>query len=192
VSPPPPPVRPVAPTARARGSSGTLLLALAATVAVGGIAFAAGRLSAPASTTGRGGGGFQGGFPGASLAPGASLLPGGSPAPDGNGTPGGVVPGRGQMTLTGTISAISGDTLTLTTEGGQAIEVSVADASWHGQTSASAADAMVGAQVQVQLSGGFGRIPGAGQAPGTSPAPGASAMPGTGSLTASEVTILQK
>jgi hypothetical protein len=189
-APPAPAVQPVVPKTRAKGGAwGTLLLGLAAVVAVGGIAFAAGRLTAPASASGRGGfaGAFQGGYPGSGYGPGASF------APDANGRPGGLLgSGAGQLTLTGTVSAVSGDTLTITTESGQTIEVGVAGATWHGQTSASASDATVGSQVQLQVSGGFGRNPGNGQAPGASPAPGASAAPGTGSITASEVTILQK
>ncbi|MBP1704799.1 MAG: hypothetical protein H6Q36_538 [Chloroflexi bacterium] len=186
------PVQPIAPKGRSRGSAwGTVLLGLAAVIAVGGIAFAAGRITAPASTaSGRGAfpGGFQGGFyPGASLAPGATF------APDANGRPGGLFGAGGeQVTISGTVSAISGDTLTLATGSGQTVEVGVADATWHGQTNASGSDATVGSQVQVLISGGFGRNPGAGQVPGASPDPNASAAPGTGSITASEVTILQK
>jgi hypothetical protein len=192
-APPAPVVQPVVPKTRAKGSAwGTLLLGLAAVVAVGGIAFAAGRLTAPATTGGdRGGfpGGFQGGYPGASFDPGA----GASFAPGANGGPGGAMGvGGARMTLAGTVSAVSGDTLTITTENGQTVEVGVAGATWHGQTSASASDATVGSQVQLQVTGGFGRNPGDGQVPGASPAPGASAAPGTGSITASEVTILQK
>jgi uncharacterized protein YdeI (BOF family) len=181
------PVQPVVPKGRHRGSNwGTVLLGLAAIVAVGGIAFAAGRLTAPASTSARGAG-LPGGYPGASLLPGASF------APDANGRPAGALGlGGAQMTLAGTISAISGDTLTLTTESGQTIEVNVADAAWHGQVSASASDVAVGTQVQVQLSAGLGRDPGAGQEAGASPDPNAGGVPATGSLSASEVTILQE
>jgi len=163
------PEQPVASRGRARGSIGTLLLVLAAIVAAGGVAFAAGRLTAPASA-GRGAG-VPGGFPGASF------------APDASGRPGGLLgPGGAQMTLTGTVSAISGDTLTVTTADGRTIEVGVAGSTWHAQASASASDVTAGSEVLVQLT----------TAGGLGPDPGASPAPGTGTVSAADVTILEK
>ena len=75
---------PAAPLVKPK-SSGRLLnavLAIALLVAVGGVAFAVGRGTAPVASTDRGtfqgGPGFLGG-PNASLAPGASAVPGGFP-----------------------------------------------------------------------------------------------------------------
>ncbi len=112
-TPPPPPAPSMpAPTAaplasviakpKSSSSRGTsLLLGLAAAIAIGGLAFAAGRLTAPAATAtaGRGTGQFPGN--------GTGQLPG-----NGQG-----FPGRGDafggVTLNGTVEAITADSVTL-------------------------------------------------------------------------------
>ncbi len=152
--------------ARKNGSSGRLLnivLAAAIAVAIGGVAFAVGRTTAPVSAatgTGRGGN-FGGGFPGASFAPGASGQPG-----FGRGGFGGA--GGGAVTVSGTVVSVAGDTLTIKTASGQTIEVSTGTSTtYNTQTPGSASDVQAGKTVQVQLTfagGGAGR-PNASSAP---------------------------
>ncbi len=106
---------PAAPLVKPK-SSGRLLnavLAVALLVAVGGVAFAVGRGTAPVASTGRGafqGAGFPAG-PNASLAPGASAVPGGFPG-GGQGGLGGL---GGGVTVSGTVQSVTGDTLTIET-----------------------------------------------------------------------------
>jgi hypothetical protein len=151
-----PPVVPVA--RRSSGAGGrwlNLLLVLAAAVAIGGIAFAVGRTTAPVSaTTGNGRTGVAGGagFPRGSFAPGASGQPG-----FGRGGFGG---GGAGLTINGTVVSVSGDTLTIKTATGQTIEVTTgASTTYHTESAATASDVQAGKNVQVQLDfgGGAGR-----------------------------------
>jgi hypothetical protein len=143
------------------------LLGLALVVAVGGVAFAVGRMTAPATPTGftngvPGGGNFPGG-PGASFAPGASFGPG-------NG-PGGGLFGAGGVTLEGTVESVSGDTLTIRTADGQTVEVTMPeDTTYHSQASASSDEVTSGSDVLVRVDIQAGQ--------------------GTNQLTASDVTIV--
>jgi hypothetical protein len=124
-----------------------LVLVIAAAVAVGGVAFAIGRSTAPASATIGGGPVFESGaFPGGSFVPGAS------------GAPGIVRVGGfgGGPTIEGTVESVDGDKLTIKTKNGQTITVSTgASTTYHTQTDASASDVTAGKTVQVQLDGGF-------------------------------------
>jgi hypothetical protein len=127
-----------------------VVLGLAVLVAVGGIAFAIGRSTAPAVPVGPGGGNFPalgGNFPGGSFAPDAS-----------GGLGGGFARGGG-FNLSGTVESITDDTLTLKTANGQTIEFSLgADTTYASKTPVTAADVKAGSRVEVQLvAGGFGQ-----------------------------------
>ena len=140
-----------------RGTS--LLLALAAAIAVGGIAFAAGRLTAPAATasTGRTG---NGQFPGGGQVPG-----------DGQGFPGRQ--GFGGINLSGEVTAISADSITIKLASGSSVTIPLdADTAYHKATAASAGDVTVGSTVAV-TPGGRVANPGASLDPNASPGPGA-------------------
>lgn len=126
-----------------------VVLGLAALVAVGGIAFAIGRNTAPAATGGGRGGNFPGGnFP-------AGNFPGGSFAPDASGGLGGAFGRGGGFNLSGTVESITSDTLTLKTTNGQTLEFSLgADTTYASKTPATAADVKAGSKVEVQLRAG--------------------------------------
>ena len=175
------------PIVRPKGSSGralNFLLGLALVVAVGGMAFAVGRLTAPPqANAGVGpGGGFQG-PPGASFGPGGGFqgLPGASFDP--------ANPPRGfggETTISGIVTSVDGTTMTLTTAAGQTLTIDVSHAAYHAQADATASDVAIGASVKVSAGGFGGRPPfGNGVPPSGAPAPS-----GSTTLTASEVTIV--
>jgi hypothetical protein len=156
-----------------RGTS--LLLGLAAAIAIGGLAFAAGRLTAPAATasTGR---------PATGQLPGSGQLPG-----NGQG-----FPGRGEamggITLSGTVTAISADSITLELASGTSITIPLdADTAYRAATAASADEVTVGSAVTV--------TPGSRVAnPDASRDPNASPGPGLGGLSfgaATDVTVVE-
>jgi hypothetical protein len=141
------------------------LLVVAAVVAIGGVAFAVGRTTAPpAAATTRGNlpnGFFQGG-------PGASLAPGQSPGADnflgGQGGLGGL---GGGLTVSGTIISLTGDSLTIETASGQTVELEVdADTAYRRSTEAAATDLSEGSSVEVQVdvAAGIGRPAASGDA----------------------------
>lgn len=149
-----------------RKSSGAWLnvvLVVAAIVAVGGVAFAVGRGTAPAAAaSGRNGLFGNGNFARGSFAPGASGTPGG-------GFLGGLR-GEGGFNLTGTVQSITGDMLTITTGDGRTLEFSLGSATTYDtKTAATAADVKTGSKVEVQLqlggNGGDGLRPNASAAP---------------------------
>ncbi len=138
-----------------RRSGGNIALVLALVVAAGGIAFAAGRVTAPASTAPAGFAGAPGQGPDASFVPNASGAPGG-------------LPGGGSMSLEGTVTAVSGTTLTVTTSDGRSVSVDTSAATYHAQAAAIAADVSSGTAVRLQVTGmGGGRA--ARAAPATRP-----------------------
>ena len=159
---------PVVPAAKSKGSSGRLLnivLGVAIAVAIGGVAFAVGRSTAPASaSTGRGG--FGANNPNASFGPRASGAPGFGGGRGGFGGFGGA-----GLTVRGTVQSVSGDTVTIKTANGQTIEVTTgADTTYNTQAPASATDVTEGKTVQVQITptgggNGGGFRPGASGAP---------------------------
>jgi hypothetical protein len=170
------PVQPV--EVRRKGGGGgrlvNVLLAVALVVAVGGVTFAAGRATAPATTaaarTGFGGNG-QG-------APNASGAPGG-------GFGGG---GAGGVSIQGTVTALSADSVTLQLPSGQSITVAIgAQTTYHQRQAATAADVTTGSTVIVQLPGGRGGF-GQGGTGGQATGPNASGAPGQG--TASTITVV--
>ncbi len=181
---PAPVVRPV----KRQGRGGTVLLAVAGLVAIAGIAFAAGRLTAPpaaaAGNTGTtNGGGRFGGIPGGSFAPGG--FRGG-----GAGGAGGFGVGRG-VDIRGQVTAVTPTSITVQVDNGSGTPTDVTipldtQTTYHQATAGSAADVTVGSTVVVQ--------PGtANFAPGASPNPQASGAPGFGQVTfgpASDVTVV--
>jgi hypothetical protein len=158
---------PVISATTSRGSGGRVLniiLGVAIAVAIGGVAFAIGRTTAPASAATTGRGGFAAN-PNRSFAPNASGVPGFG---GGRGAFGGL--GGGGLTIRGTVESVGSDTVTIKTANGQTIEVTTgADTTYNTQTPGSASDVTDGATVQVQLdlgSGGNGGFrPGASGAP---------------------------
>jgi hypothetical protein len=155
---------PLAPTTKPKGSGGrwlNLVLAVAAAVAIGGVAFAVGRSTAPVSAATGGNG--RGAFANGSFAPRASGQPG-------FGGRGGFGGGAGAgLSINGTVKSVDGNTLTITTANGQTIEVTTGDSTtYHTQTPATAADVKAGSTVQVQLQfdgNGGGFRPNASSAP---------------------------
>jgi len=127
-------------------------LALALAVAIGGIGFAAGRMTAPASAAGanggngfRFGGGGQGGY-----------FPGGAGAFGGNGGAGGAggrgAFGGGGASIQGTVDSISADTLTLKLANGQTIQIALdGTTTYHAQTTAASSDVKTGGTVIVRI-----------------------------------------
>ena len=176
---PAPVVKPV----KRQGRSGSVLLAVAGLVAVAGIAFAAGRLTAPAAaagSTGTNGGGRFGGFPGGSFAPGG-FRGGGTGA-------GNFAGGLGGIQLKGQVTAVSQTSITIKLENGTDVTVPLdTSTTYHQATAGSASDVTVGSTVTVQPgTAGFG--------PGASPGPQASGAPGFGQITfgpATDVTVVQ-
>ena len=175
---------------RAKGGSGMLvnvLLAVALVVAVGGVAFAVGRVTAPATTaSGRTGFGTngQGGFgPNASGAPGAGF----------NGGFGGF--GGGNVSIQGTVTAVTADSITIQLAGGQSITIPTNAQTTYRESQASTAAAVTsGATVLVQLPAGrgaFGNGNGNGNGNGgQGGGPNASGAPGRTLGPASTITVI--
>ena len=177
-APTPAPI-PVTPVVKPKAKGGRLtngVLAIAALVAVAGLAFAGGRATAPASAAT----GFQppNGFPAGG--------PTGSFDPS---TLGGGFGADRTVTLTGTVKSLDGSTLVITAADGTETTIDVSGTSYHAQAAATAADVTAGDSVQVAVSGLGGFRPGA--APGASAAPQASA-PATGTIKATDVTITRQ
>ena len=176
----PPPVVPVPATRRSRGARIlNAVLAVAVALAIAGVAFAAGRLTAPAAAfAGR----FGNGAPG-------QIFNGngngnGNGGGRGQGGAGGFLAGGG-VTIQGTVESITDTTLTLKTASGQTIQVALeGTTTYHAQSDASASDVKTGGTVLVRLNlrGGFGNA-GPGSSPGT--ADGGATNP-----TASDVTVV--
>lgn len=174
---PAPVVRPRAPQPQRRSVGTSLVLGLAAVVAVGGLAFAAGRLTAPpaAAATGLNGTGNRGTF-------------GNGEFPRASGAPGGGFAGfrgaGGGLGIQGTVTAVTATQLTIQLANGTTLTIPLdSSTTYHQQTSGSASDVQVGKQVEVQATRN------------TSGGGGAAASPGTGaggfSLgAASSVTVL--
>ncbi|MGZ6267183.1 MAG: hypothetical protein ACXWNR_01275 [Candidatus Limnocylindrales bacterium] len=129
-----------------------VLLLVAAFVAVGGIGFALGHLTAPAAsaaanaTRGPGGLGVGRGFP--SFAPGQSFDPsqfgGGAGLRTGLGGVGGGV--------TGTVQSVSASTITIQEANGTSVTIDLSgNTTYHNQTPAQSSDVKVGTSVVVQI-----------------------------------------
>jgi len=176
VSTPPPPV---IVAAKKGDRTFRILLAVGLLVAVGGVTFAVGRVTAPAAATTRGGfanGGFANGGTGA-----GGTGTGGTGIGRGTGFGGGVL-------VTGTVDSVSGSTMILKEANGSTVTVNLAGTTkYHAQAAATAADVTAGKQVQVQvdIAGAFG---GAGL-PGASPAASGTGAT-TRAVTATDVTLV--
>lgn len=169
----------VAAPARRRGRDPlTLIMFAAAFVALAGVGFAVGRVTAPAAAPagfgGRGGNGFN--------------FPGGSFAPDASGAAGaGLGRFAGGVSIQGTITEVTADHITLKLTNGSSVTIPVdTKTAYHHQTSATSSDVQSGVSVIVQLTAGVGGGGGGLQ-------PNASGAPGTGGRAispASDVTIV--
>lgn len=172
--------------ARPRGSSRGIiaLYAVAGLIAVGGVAFAAGRLTAPvaAATT-------RGNLARAAFGADSSFAPGA-----GRFGVGAVGAFGGEAGIRGTVQSINGTTLTLQSASGQAITIDLTGSTtYHRQAAASATDIQPGSTVQVQLQ--FNRAA-LGATPSGAPAGNAGngaaplASGATRTFTASDVTLV--
>jgi hypothetical protein len=147
-----------------------VVLGLALVVAIGGVAFAAGRVTAPATAAAAARQGFGAGGPTASGAPGGF---------------GGGGAGAGGVALQGTVTAVTADSITLQLASGQSVTIPIdAQTTWHERTAATSADVTTGSSVIVQLQGGRGA---GGQGNG---GPAASGAPGRALGSASTVTLV--
>jgi len=179
---------PVAPASKRKGSGGWLnvVLVIAAVVAVGGVAFALGRSTAPASTAVAGRNGVAGGgqFPVGSGGPGFGGGQNGGGF--GGGQNGGGL-GRGSgggVTVSGTVESISGDTITVKTQSGQTVQFKLGSSTTYGtKQPATVGDIKTGSKVEVGLTFAGG------QGPRASGQPGAG-QPGGVVGTAGSVTVV--
>jgi hypothetical protein len=157
-----------------------VLLGAALVVAVGGVAFAAGRATAPAAASAAGRTGFGQG--------GAGAGPGASGAPARGGGFGGAG-GAGAVSIQGTVEAIDGSSMTIKLPSGTTVTIGLNGATtYHSQAPATASDVTSGSTVIVQLAGRGG--PGGGPAASGAPAPAASGAPAGGLGTAGSVTVV--
>jgi hypothetical protein len=155
----------------------TIVLFLAAFVAIGGVGFAAGRVTAPTpqvATRGFGGNGANGfQFPGNSGGTGNGGTGSGGTA---NGAAGGFGRFGSGLSVRGTVSSITSSELTLTLANGGTVNIPIdSSTTYHAQAAATSGDVTTGATVLVQVAVGGGGANGAG--PGGSAVPG---QPGTG------------
>lgn len=151
------------------GRAVNIILGAALVLAVGGIAFAAGRATAPAPAIGPGIG-LPGGGPGGNN----GGFPGGGPGGNNGGFPGGGF-GSGPS-IEGKVVALTSTTLTLELADGQTVQITLKDdTTYHARSDASAGDIVSGGTVIVRVDIG---------ARGTDPGSGT-----VGTLAASDVTI---
>ena len=168
--------------ARGGGMLVNVVLGIALVVAVGGLAFAGGRATAPTSATpGRTGFGAngQGGFgPGASGAPGGALN-------------GGLGAGAGGVSIQGTVTAVSADSITLQLPSGQSITIPTdGQTTYHERSAATAAAVTSGSTVIVQLQAGRGAFGQGGNGGGNGGGATASGAPGRTLGPATTVTVV--
>jgi hypothetical protein len=162
-------------SARKRGVVDVVLV-VAAIFALGGIGFAAGRITAPATTASVAGAGRAGNgtFPG-----GGEFGAGGGNRGAGNGFGFGGGAAGGGISISGTVTAVAADSLTLKLASGQSITIALDTTTvYHSQAAATVSDVTTGSTVQVQLTRGPGATGG-----------------GTGGLNlgaASSVTVIPK
>jgi preprotein translocase subunit YajC len=145
---------PIKPPAKQDRTTVALLL-VAAFVAVGGVGFAIGHVTAgsgsAAPTSALAGRGGQGGFGGfgrnvPSLAPGETL----NPAQFGGGRTGGL--GGIAGGVTGTVQSVTPTSITIQEASGTSVTIDLSGTTtYHGETSASSGDVKVGTSVTVQI-----------------------------------------
>jgi hypothetical protein len=185
LAPPPPGPAFAVQAVKPRRNRLDLVLALAAVVAIGGVAFAAGRLTAPASSQG---GLARGAF-------GANGLPGqDTNRTGGTGAFGGGARGAGAAAVKGQVVTVTASELTLKLASGQTVQIALAPTTaFHQEAAAAPTDIAAGSTVLVQLAPRTptpGQSPGAVFAPGQG-GPGSSGAPGSFSLgAATDVTIV--
>jgi hypothetical protein len=165
-------------------------LVVAALLAVGGVAFGVGRATAPTAAAADGAGTFRNGA-------GNFFRPDGSFDPNAAPGRGGAFALGGGLSIDGTVTAVSADSLTLKLANGQQVTFSLdSSTSYHQATAGTASDVAVGSSVAVKVQGN-GRLFGGGQGGGqggqggaaASPAPGASGAPGAVRLQATDITV---
>lgn len=149
----PEPVQPTSPAAlptrRKSNKTANLLLAVAGIVASAGIAFAAGRFTAPATAAAPGGNGGFGNFPG----PGGSFDPGNFPGGQGGPGQGGFGGLLDGATLSGEVTAVTDDTITLELENGSTIDIPTDDSTdYQAATESTPTEVVVGSNVLVRSS----------------------------------------
>ncbi|HEX7497355.1 MAG TPA: hypothetical protein VF344_02675 [Candidatus Limnocylindrales bacterium] len=162
------------------------LLLVAAFVAVGGIGFAVGHLTAGSSTSnntalgagnGRGNGGGNGGFVRPSLAPGQTFDAG--QFGGGIGRNGGVGAGG---SVTGTVASVNGTTMTITLANGTTVTIDLSSTTtYHNATAATSADVKTGSTVTIEID--------TTALTGTTPNPSASGGLGGRTLAAKDILI---
>jgi len=177
VAPAPAPVAPMplaTPPAKGSGRATNILLGVAVVVAVAGLAFAGGRVTAPASASGFQG--VRGGLAAGSFDPNQA----GSFDPNQAG-----LGGSRAVTITGTVNSLDGSTLVLTAADGTEMTIDVSGSTYHAETAATASDVTSGTSVSVTVTGigGF-------RGPNASAAPNGDA--GNASIKASDVIITGK
>lgn len=152
-------IQPPASAAPGRSASRltSLMLVIGLFVAVGGLAFAIGRITAPAAAASSGvvtGAGFPGaGFGGAGFAAGGNGTNGTNGAAGGFGA-------AGELILKGTVAAISPESLTLKLANGTTLVLPLdATTTYHRQDAASPSDVRPGSSVALEVAG-FGRFGG--------------------------------
>jgi hypothetical protein len=177
-----------------RANSVTVLLALSAMVALGGVSFEVGRMvSAGADTTGTAAVAGANGLPaGGNGLPGPAANPSGAPIAPGGEAGSGLT--AAVTTVSGTVVSVSSSSITVQQANGQTVTIETdSSTSYHSQTPATISSVTTGAAVIVQTSGrsGFGRERGVISA-GASPGLGAGIGAGLGGVRAANVTILSQ
>ena len=176
-APPPAPTTPAVPVIRASRSGNVLnlVLILAALIAIGGIAFAVGRTTAPQTTAAAGAGAGAGN---------GNFGPRGSGGPRASGAPGGFGGGFGGRAagVRGTVTAVSPTSITIQVANAGTITIGTdGSTTYHSQVAASPSDVATGKEIIVQLNG---RNPNGGTA-GASPGPSS-----FGAGTATDITVV--
>jgi hypothetical protein len=170
---------PVEPRVRGKGGGMLLnvILGIALVVAVGGVAFAAGRATAPATTaSGRNGLGANGG---------------GFAGPNASGAPNSAF-GGGAVSIQGAVTAISADSITLQLTSGQTVTIPINAQTTYDQRTPSTASAVTpGSTVIVQLQGGRGAFGNGNGNGGQGTGPNASGAPGRALGPASTITVVE-
>jgi hypothetical protein len=159
---------PVVTAAASRRTNGSrilnIVLGIAIALAIGGVGFASGRLTAPAAA-----------FPNG-LGPGGQVF-NGNGRPGGQGAQGGLF--SGGLTIEGTVESVSATTMTIKTASGKTIQFAIdGTTTYHAQTDATSSEVATGGKVIVRLDVGSFRG-----------GPNASGGPDGGS-TARDVTVV--
>jgi hypothetical protein len=159
----------------------TLVMFAAAFVAVGGVGFATGRVTAPAAAVTTGSRFGNGGN-----------FPTGSFAPGGNG--GGLAGGRGGfgggVSVRGTVTEVAADHITIKLANGTTLSIPIdSTTTYHSQAAATAGDVKSGVTVQVEVGAANGAGGGRVTDPNASAAPGGNGF-GRSLGTASDITIV--